>query len=159
MKTRYYLHSFVFIFCLVSISLAQMVDEAELKEINEKYDGGLSKRPTLGFIDLTRFKMSQSYGISFYSGDGYSGSYAVYRNTIRYQLAKPLMLTLNMNILHDPGALWNDKPFGQSAKFFPSGYLDWKPSDNFRLSIGFEKRPYYYDENYFYNPGRYWLWP
>lgn len=159
MKALHHILPILVIFCLATISVAQMADEAELKDINEKYDDGLTQRPSLSFFDLSKFRMRQSYGISFYSGDGYSGSYAVYNNMISYQLARPLTLTLNFSILHNPGNLWNDKPLGESARFFPSGYLDWRPSENFHLSIGFEQRPAYYDGNYFYNPGRYWLWP
>ena len=159
MKIWRYILPVLVIFCFSTVLMAQMADESELKEINEKYNVSLSRRPTLPFIDLSKFTMNQSYGISFYSGGGSSGSHALYSNTISYQLAKPLTLTFNIGILHDPGALWNDKPLGQSAKFFPSGYLDWRPSDNFQLSIGFEQRPVYYDGYHYYNPGRYWLWP
>jgi hypothetical protein len=137
--------------------LAQMSDQAEVREINEKYDLGLSRRPSLPFIDISRLDMTQSYSIGFYSGGGFSGTQALYSNTITYQLAKPLTLTLNLSILHDPGALWSDKSLGNTATFLPSGRLDWRPSDNFRMSIGIETRPAYYNGDY-YNSGRYRFW-
>ncbi len=138
-------------------SAAQMADQAEVREINEKYDLGLSRRPSLPFINISRLNMTQSYSIGFYTGGGFSGTQALYNNTITYQLARPLTLTLNLSILHDPSALWGNESFSNTATFLPSGRLDWRPSDNFRMSIGIERCPAYYNADY-YNPGRYRFW-
>lgn len=132
---------------------AQMTDQAEMKEITQEYDLGLSRRPSVPFLDLSRLNMSHAYSISFFSGNGQSGSMAMYNNTMTYKLADPLTLTLNLGILHNPGSLWGEKSFTNNAVFLPSGWLDWRPSKNFSLSVGFETVPAY---NGYYNAGRYW---
>lgn len=146
-------------FILVAILLsapvmAQMVDELEVREITEKYDLGITRAPSVPLLDLSRFTMNHSYGVTFFSSNGQSGSQALYNNTITYQLANPLTLTFNLGILHDPSAIWGDKKFSDNSVFLPSGYLDWRPSDNFRLSVGFERIPSnYFSQN---RMGRYW---
>ena len=130
---------------LMASAMAQKVDQVEVKQITRKYDLGLSKRPFQSFLDLSRFHMSQSYSLGFFSGSGQSGALGMYTNTISYQLANPLTLTLNMGILHDASVLWGDKKSGTSARFLPSGWLDWRPSENFRMSIGFETIPVFYN--------------
>jgi len=130
---------------------AQMTDQAEVEKITQEYDLGLSRRPSVPLLDLSRLNMAHSYSISFFSGGGQSGSAALYNNTMTYRLADPLTLTLNLGILHNHGAIWGDN---NKAVFLPSGYLDWRPSKNFSLSVGFESVPAYY--NGYYNAGRYW---
>ncbi|MCP4567613.1 MAG: hypothetical protein GY841_08545 [FCB group bacterium] len=132
---------------------AQMTDQVEIKEITQEYDLGLSRRPSVPLIDLSRLNMSHAYSISFFSGNGQSGSVGMYNNMMTYKLADPLTLTLNLGILHNPGSLWGDKSFSNDAVFLPSGWLDWRPSKNVSLSIGFETLPAY---NGYNNAGRYW---
>ncbi len=145
----------VFGLLVLPLSLpAQMTDQAEVEKITEEYDLGLSRRPTVPLLDLSRLNMAHSYSISFFSGGGQSGSAALYNNTMTYRLADPLTLTLNLGVLHNPGSLWGDKTLGNKAVFMPSGYLDWRPSKNLSLSVGFETVPAYY--NGYHNAGRYW---
>jgi len=124
---------------------AQMTDKAEISQINQKYDLGLSKRPSFPWLDLSKLHFSQSYAVSFFSGNGYSGSQALYNGTIVYQLSHPLTLSLNMGILHDPSALWGSQSLTSTTAFLPSGRLDWRPSENFLMSIGFETVPAFYN--------------
>jgi hypothetical protein len=61
--------------------------------------------------------------------------------------------------MHDPSSVFGDSKFSENAVFLPSGWLDWQPSKNFRMSIGFETVPAYYNgynRGYYYNPGRPW---
>ncbi len=142
-----------------AMTAAQMADEVEVKEVTEKYDLGVSQRPSVSLLDLSRLDFSHSYSLSFFSGGGYSGSMGLYSGTMRYRLADPLTLTFNLGILHDPGSLFGNSSFNRSSVFLPSGYLDWRPSDNFRMSIGFETVPAYYNHRgYYYFPGRYYDW-
>ncbi len=138
---------------------AQMTDQSEVRQINRKYDVGVTKRPSLPLIDLSRLHMTQSYTMSFVSGSFGSGMQGLYQNTLSYQLANPLRLTLNMGILHDPSALVGNSQFSNSMRFLPSGWLDWRPSENFRMVVGFETIPAGYYNGY-YGSGRYdyWRW-
>lgn len=140
-----------------SVGFGQMVEKVEVKELTEKYDMGLGKQPSYSLFDLSRLNFAHSYSLSFFSGGGMSGSQGLYQGAFTYQLAKPLTLTLGLGILHDPGSLVSgDRRTNNNALFLPSGYLDWKPSENFRMSIGFETVPAYrYGHN---NLGRYSFW-
>ena len=138
-------------------AFGQMADQAEIKEITKQYDRGLTKAPSFSFLDPSRFNLTHSYGLTFFSGGGTSGSMGMYNGTITYQLARPLTLTFNIGILHDPSSIWNDnKKFGNNAIFLPSGRIDWRPSKNFMMSVGFERGPAY-NQNYNF-PGRYRYW-
>lgn len=140
-------------------AVAQMVDQVEVKEITQKYDMGLTKRPSLSFLDPSRLNLSHSYGISFFSGGGQSGSVGMYSGSLTYQLARPLTLTLGLGIAHSPGALWGDKSADNQARYFPSGRLDWRPTENFRMTIGYERVPVYqYGNGSYYRNGRYSYW-
>ena len=144
--------------CLPLTAAAQMVDKAEVQEVTQKDDLGLTRQPSVPFFDMSRFDLSHSYSIGYFPGGGFSGSQALYNGTIRYQLATPLTLTLNVGVLHHPGVLFGDKSFGDNSTILPSGWLDWRPSKNFRMSIGFETVPasYYNQRGYYSYPGRSW---
>lgn len=144
-------------FAFAAGAMAQMADKAEVKEVTQKFDRGLTRQPSLPFFDLSRFDLSHSYSIGYFSGGGFSGSRAYYSGTLLYRIARPLTLTLNLGILHDPGAIFGDKKFSDNSQFLPSGWLDWRPSDNFRMSIGFETVPAYFHRGYYF-PGRYQYW-
>ncbi|MEZ5358178.1 MAG: hypothetical protein R3F48_05045 [Candidatus Zixiibacteriota bacterium] len=132
----------ILIALIPAMSFAQMSETAEVKQITGKYDMGVTKTPSVSFLDLSRLNISHSYSIGYFSGGGVSGSQAMYNGTIRYQLANPLMLTLNFGILHDPSALWGGQSqLGTQTKIYPSGQLDWKPSENFRMQLGFYSSP------------------
>ncbi|MEE9443108.1 MAG: hypothetical protein V3V99_10640 [candidate division Zixibacteria bacterium] len=147
----------VLFFMMGSMSFGQMADNAEVRELTEKYDMGLGKQPSFSLFNLSRLNLSHSYSLSFFSGAGISGSQGLYHGTLTYRLSKPLTLTLGLGILHDPGSLiGGDRSTHNSALFLPSGYLDWKPSDNFRMSIGFETVPAYGFGQY--NLGRNSFW-
>jgi hypothetical protein len=167
MKYFRYILTLAVVVLMPLAAIAQMTDKVEVKQITDKYDLGLTKRPSLPFFDLSRFHMTQSYSIGFFSGGGWSGTRGLYNNTITYQLANPLRLTLSMGILHDPSSLWGDKRSSNATTFLPSGWLDWRPSDNFRMLVGFETIPgnyyngyYGYGYNGYYGMGRYdpWRW-
>lgn len=154
MKTLINIATAILLTVLSVTAMAQMVDEAEVKEITAKYDLGLTKRPSTSFLDLSRLNLSHSYTIGYFSGNGFSGSRAMYNGTIQYQIANPLTLTLNMGVLHDPGAIFGDRKLSENSKFLPSGWLDWRPSRNFQMSIGFETVPAYNYGGYYLYPGR-----
>lgn len=138
-------------------SWAQMADRAEVKEVTQKYDMGLSQKPSLPWFDLSRLQLSHSYSIGFFSGNGTSGSRGMYSGTLMYKIADPLTLTLNVGILHDPVGLFSNNGLGQKAVVLPSGWIDWRPSKNFMLSVGFETLPVY-DRSGYYSSWRYPYW-
>lgn len=139
---RLVLFTTMLVMLIPAICFAQMTETAEVKEITQKYDMGVTKTPSVSFLDLSRLNISHSYSIGYFSGGGISGSQAMYNGTIQYQLANPLTLTLNFGVMHDPSALWGGQSqLGTDTKIYPSGMLDWRPSENFRMQVGFSSYP------------------
>ncbi|MCD6166402.1 hypothetical protein J7K19_06835 [bacterium] len=104
-------------------------------------------RPVSGLLDSDRFRIYQSYSLSLLSVNGHSFTRAMYLNTMEYQLADPLVVTLQW------GYLMN-QPFGakllanQPGSFFKGGMfvsnaqLRYAPSRNFQFILNYRSIPY-----------------
>ncbi len=145
------------LFCLTALSIliltglafAQMADKAEIQSAKEDYLGLNPVSKPFSLIDLSRLHFSHSYSFSYFSGGGTSGSVGLYTGSIFYELSRSLSLDVELGIAHDPAALFGNS-VGTSAAFFPAVNLDYHPSGNFRLSIGFESHPGFYRSSYYY---------
>ncbi|MDM7924966.1 MAG: hypothetical protein QUS35_03015 [bacterium] len=94
-----------------------------------------------GLIDPSRFKMTQSYSLSFFSAGSRSFNQGLYLNTMQYQLSDPLTAVLQVGYLHQPlgGAGLTGSSAGQ---FFISGAsLEYKPSNGTRLFFDYQQTP------------------
>jgi hypothetical protein len=153
-KTAYIIG--ILVLFLAVTAAAQMSDKAELQDIKSNFGGLNPVSKPFSLIDLSRLKWSHSYSISFYSGGYGSGSSAMYHGSIYYDLSSSLSLDIGIGIAHNPGALF-DNSLSTDARFYPSVNLDYHPSDNFQLSIGFARYPgYYLKPYYYYYPDYYW---
>lgn len=97
-----------------------------------------------GLLDPSRFRMRQSYSVSYMSGSGSSGSVGVYMNNIEYQLFKPLTLRVGLGYLHQPFGSRGANSAGISVDdgfFIPSAGLEYRPSRNFLLMVDFRQYP------------------
>lgn len=97
-----------------------------------------------GLIDPSRFRMRQSYSLSYMSGSAGSGSVGMYVNNIEYQLFKPLTLRVGLGYLHQPFGSRGANSAGLSVDdgfFIPSAGLEYRPSENFLLMVDFRQYP------------------
>jgi hypothetical protein len=97
-----------------------------------------------GLLDPSRFRMRQSYSVSYISGSSGSGSLGLYTNNIEYQLFKPLTLHVGLGYLHQPFGSRGANSAGLSVDdgfFIPSAGLEYRPSDNFLLMVDFRQYP------------------
>jgi hypothetical protein len=97
-----------------------------------------------GLLDPSRFRMRQSYSVSYMSGSGGSGSLGLYTNNIEYQLFKPLTLHVGLGYMHQPFGSRGANSAGLSVDdgfFIPSAGLTYRPSDNFLLMVDFRQYP------------------
>lgn len=97
-----------------------------------------------GLLDPSRFRMRQSYSLSYMSGDAGSGSVGMYMNTIEYQLFKPLTLHVGLGYLHQPFGSRGANSAGLAVDdgfFIPSAGLEYRPSENFLLMVDFRQYP------------------
>jgi len=150
MKKLFYL-IFAIIIIVTGPLSAQMLDKAEIQSVKKDYLGLNPVSKPFSLIDMSRIKFSHSYSFSYHSGGGTSGSVGLYTGSIFYELSPSLSLDIMLGIAHNPGALVNDN-IQTDAAFFPAFSLDYHPSNNFRLSLGFESRPGYNQNlyNYYY---------
>ncbi len=97
-----------------------------------------------GLLDPSRFRMKQSYSLSYMSGSEGSGSMGMYTNTIEYQLFKPLTLHVGLGYLHQPFGSRGANAAGLAVDdgfFIPSAGLEYRPSENFLLMVDFRQYP------------------
>lgn len=120
---------------------AQQADIASLRESTSRANTGLGVNPTsnaYSLLDISRINWSHSYSVAFFSGGGSSGSVGMLSTTMNYDISSKLHLAVNLGIMHNPGALWNQNTDGQ-ASFFPGIRLDFRPSDKVFMSLSVQK--------------------
>jgi len=101
-------------------------------------------KKVFSLLDPHRLKITQAYSFSYVSGNGYSGSVGTYFSTIQYQLARPLTLRVGLALTHNPLSVFGGQSGGIATEgLYPSFQLDYRPSSNFYLGIGFERVPAY----------------
>jgi hypothetical protein len=94
-----------------------------------------------GLIDPSRFRMTQSYSLSFFSAGSRSFNQGLYLNTMQYRLSDPLTATLQVGYLHQPlgGAGLTGSQAGQ---FFVRGAsLEYKPSGKTQIYFDYQQVP------------------
>lgn len=119
--------------CAVS---AQQADVASLRESSASAQSGFGVNPAgnpFSLIDLSRISWSHSYSVSFFSGGNSSGSVGLLNTSMDYEISSKLHLSVNLGVMHQPGALWNGDQSG--TNFLPGFRLDYRPSKNFHISI------------------------
>lgn len=117
-----------------------MADAADLKSMTE--NNSLGVKPVanpFALLDLSRIKWSHSYSVNFFSGGLGSSSVGMYNTNMYYDISKSLSLSLNLGIAHDIGGSFNSISENRSSSFLPGFNLDFHPSENFRMSINYQK--------------------
>jgi hypothetical protein len=146
MRKRIFATAVIFM-VLVSVASAQLVDQADIETTKNDYLGLKPASKPFSLIDLSKLRWSNSYSLSFYSGSGSSGSMGLYTTSLFYEFSRALSLDFQLGVAHNPGSLFNSD-ISSDAVFLPGFNLDYHPSNNFRISLGFERYP----SDYFYNP-------
>ena len=95
----------------------------------------------LSIFDPSKFNMTHSLSMSFFSVGGKGVSQQLYLNTMTYQIANPLF---------------------QNGFFLSGAELQYKPSDKLEMRVQFSSMPNYMYNNYWYNnsyrPYQNWFW-
>ena len=110
----------------------------------------------LSIFDPSKFSMSHSFSMSFFSVGGKGVSQGLYLNTLSYQIANPLLLRVQWGIQNYPyNSLAKNHPAFQSGFFLSGAELQYKPSDKFEMKVQFNSMPNYMYNGYWYqNPYR-----
>ena len=130
---------------------AQLADEAEVANVNNNTGIGLNPASSpFSLLDFSKVKWSHSYSMSFFSGGNNTSSMGLLNTSMFYEVSNNLSLTLNLGVAHDANALLGGE--NSFSKILPGFLLDYHPSNNFNLRVGFQSyagyNPYYYDYLY-----------
>jgi hypothetical protein len=125
-----------FTLILFSLGLAFSQTQTPIKNQTEgNLLGVKSNAKSFSLLDLSKFRMSQSYTFSYFSSGKTSGSFGVYTNVMEYQVSKPLTLTLSLNYLHQPLSIFHKDDLGIKDAILPNFQLRYRPNDSFSFTI------------------------
>ena len=102
-------------------------------------------RKPSGFLDAlfdpSKFSMSHSYSLSFFSMGNQSLNQGLYLNTMRYQLSDPLRAELRVGFLHQPFGSTMNASNGMNGKvFIHEALVEYKKKD-FSFSMSYHAYP------------------
>jgi len=117
-----------------------------------KYPGN-GNNVGLNLFDPSRFTMNQSYSLMMGIGKG-SGSMGMYLNNMSYMLSNNLMVNARLGFVHNPMQMGNTMTGNLSNNLIYGADILYKPFENMRLKLSFDKRPSRY--NYYMNPYSYY---
>lgn len=93
-------------------------------------------------LDPSRFSMQHSYSMSYASMGGNGFTQGLYLNTMTYQFAMPLTVSLQLGMAHDPFQSANTASILQNGFFVSGAQVRYQPSKNTVLQLNFQQRPY-----------------
>jgi len=124
---------------------AQFSDKARLDALTQSNSIGVKPVANpFSLLDLSRMKWSHSYSISFFSGNGVSGSMGLLNSMMLYELSSKFTLGVSLGIVHNLGSLWAGDG-NHTASLFPGFWLDFHPSNKFSMSISVQRNPGVYE--------------
>lgn len=114
----------------------------------------------LSILDPSKIKMSHSFSMSYFSIGGKGVAQNIYLNTLQYQIAQPLMLTVQWGIRQTPyNSLAKDSPLFNSGFFLSGAELRYKPTENLEMNFQISTQPNYYSPYYYNRFGRSMFFP
>ncbi|MCJ7813747.1 hypothetical protein MUP95_10580, partial [bacterium] len=112
----------IVLYCLILSLIVYdvAIEQSENEQSNILNNSQLFKKPA-GFldslIDPSKFSMSHSYSLSYFSWGGKSFSQGLYLNTMNYQLSEPLFMQVRIGYAHQPFGIMNQSN-GMNGKVF-----------------------------------------
>jgi hypothetical protein len=110
------------------------------------YPSELIRKPTGLFDKLLhsqRFRMTQSYSLSFFSMGGQSFNQGMYLNSMSYQISDPLLAQVQIGYLHQPLGAGGNSAQTNGKVFVRSASLLYQPSDKMHIRFDYETIPAY----------------
>ncbi len=154
MKSKTILRVLLLVLVLPTLTWAQLKEQNKPISFSQLLTQGLAAPKGLaGLLGLNpnRFSMQHSYSLSYLSsrGDGYSQG--MYLNTMSYQIADPLSVSLQWGMMNQPLSSLGTTPLYQSGFFFSGANLEYKPSDKFSIGLQINSQPQsnYYSPYYY----------
>ncbi len=92
-------------------------------------------------LDPARFSMSQSFTMSYAALGSRTFSQGLYLNTMRYQIAEPLSVALQVGMAGQPLALPGSLPMMNNGFFVSGAQLLYRPTQNSMIRLEFSRMP------------------
>lgn len=93
-------------------------------------------------LDPSRFSMHHSYSMSYASIGGNGYSQGLYLNTMTYQFAMPLSVSLQFGMANNPFQSAKTASILQNGFFISGAQVRYQPFKNTVLQVNFQQRPY-----------------
>lgn len=144
----------ILFFSITLIAEAQL--RQDLKYQPEEYSAtmthsGSSGESTIGsWMNLLNMTMDHSYSMTFSSFGGQMQNINAYTNHMHFDLSERFDAQLDVSVLHAPfgnSFMNNDNSLGAQI-IVDQARIDYKISDNARLSLQFSQRPGYYGHGF-----------
>lgn len=135
-----------FVLLMLMLMLLPVLAFGQLKEqLQPQSFSQLLTRPQglVGLIGLNpkRFSMQQSYSLSYTSLGGQNFSQGVYLNTMSYQVADPLQVSLQWGVMNQPLSGLGVPSLYQNGFFVSGASVEYKPSRNLSVGVEFNRSP------------------
>lgn len=136
---------------LVSYSNAQFRDTYDNKPtIKESVISGDSDL-LLGFINPSNFSMQHSYGMSYSSFGNQGVALGMYTNSLFYKFSDKLNIRVDASLVHSPYSSFGEDHQNQLGGIYLNrAEINYRPSEDSRISVGFYSNPYGYNRPYGY---------
>lgn len=136
---------------ILIFTFTALVAEAQLREDlryqSEEYTGSVThthgEGSTGSWMNMLNMTMSHSYSMSFANFGGQTQNLNAYTNSMFFDVSDKLDAQLNVSLLHSPfgNSFMNNNNLGTQI-IIDSARLDYKFSENTRISIEFSQNPY-----------------
>lgn len=143
---------YVTLFAILFFATAAIADAQLRQDLqpSDTYNGVISHTQSSNspgdWMNLLNMTMTHSYSMTFGSYGGQMQNLNAYTNTMAFDLTENLDASLSMSFLHSPfgnSFMTQDNSLG-SRVIIDSARLDYRLSENTRISVEFSQRPYYH---------------
>ena len=137
---------------LVLVLFIAAIADAQLrKDLNyqpEEYTTAIThtNAPSSGsWMNMLNMTMSHSYSMTFSNFGGQAQNINAYTNTMFFDVSDRIDAQVDLSVLHSPfGNSFMNTNNSLGAKFvIDQARIDFKPSENTRISLQFSQNPYY----------------
>lgn len=146
---------------ILIFTFTALVAEAQLREDlrfqPEEYTGTVTHTQngsSLGnWMNMLNMTMSHSYSMSFTNFGGQTQNLNAYTNSMFFDVSDKLDAQLNVSLLHSPfgNSFMNNDNLGTQI-IIDSARIDYKFSENTRISLEFSQNPYRNSFGSYYSP-------
>ena len=134
------------VYCLLLSLVVPAITTAQSKDQqnNMLSNSQMFQRPS-GFLDSlldpSKFSMSHSYSLSYFSMGGRSFNQGLYLNTMNYQFSDPLFMQVRIGYAHQPFGMMNQSNGMNGKVFIQRAMIEYKPTKNMKLTIDYQVNP------------------